>query len=281
MTTITASTTVGIVLNPASYANPVVFAAGITISNSAGSDAVSVSGAAYVFTIQNNGTISGRPAYPFRLNPTGGTGMYLASGGLVTNAASGLITGYSSGIVISGGLGTVVNDGRIVDTGFAHGGVSLAGVSLAEGGSVTNAASGSIIAVGIGVVAGAGTVVNDGSIVGGSAGFGAYGVTAGWVTNAASASIKGGVNAGTVFNEGSIADGVNAVSLTNAASASITGGFHVVSAELVINAGTIAGTGGSAEGVYLGAGGSLTNAILRLNHGWVSHFGHPRCHSSQ
>ena len=83
MTTITASTTLGIDLNPAFYTSPVVIGAGVTVSNPGYPYAVyRHSGATTFFVIDNNGAI------------TGGTiGVYLAPGGSVTNAATASITG--------------------------------------------------------------------------------------------------------------------------------------------------------------------------------------------
>ena len=62
MTTISANNTIGLVLNTASYTDPIIIEPGVTISNSGGGyggNAVFVSGAAHLFIIQNDGTISG------------------------------------------------------------------------------------------------------------------------------------------------------------------------------------------------------------------------------
>jgi hypothetical protein len=135
MTTITASSTIGIKLNPPSFTSPVVIEAGVTISNPGYPDAVyTPSASSTFFAIQNDGTIAGAAT-------SSGIGVYLAPGGSVTNASSASITGYT-GIEISGGAGEVVNDGGI--TGV-HSGVKISG--------------------------GAGTVVNDGSISAGGATF--------------------------------------------------------------------------------------------------------------
>ena len=279
MTTISVNKPSGVVLNPASYVNPVVIAAGITISNGSGGDAVSISGAAYVFTVQNNGTISAPGS-------TAGAGVFLAPGGLVTNEAAGLITAYAAGISISGGAGTVVNDGSIASTGVNATGADNGhvGVDLVSGGSVTNAVSGSIVGVefGVGISGAAGTVVNYGSITD-DLGTSVYLGSGGSVTNADSASIKGYdgveiVGAGMVFNGGSIAvNGFVAVdltsggSLTNAISASIVGGGDGIEinhgAGTVVNYGSIVGTGTAGTGkigfgLYLRAGGFVTNAAF-------------------
>lgn len=51
MTTISVNKTHGLVLNPASYANPIIINTGVTISNSSGNYAVSIAGASEYFII--------------------------------------------------------------------------------------------------------------------------------------------------------------------------------------------------------------------------------------
>jgi hypothetical protein len=194
MTTISASSTIGVVLTSPSYTNPVVINPGITISNSG--DGVSASPTAW--TIQNYGSITG--------SPTSGVGVYLSASGSVTNYSSGSISGFT-GIYDSQAL-SVVNYGSIV-------GPLGGGIVLSSGGSVNNAASASFILGmdGVEIDGSAGTVVNDGSIAGtGAAGFG-FGVAllaGGSVTNAASASIAGATSGvylsagGTLTNAGMI-----------------------------------------------------------------------------
>jgi len=282
MTTISASSTIGINLNPAFYTNPVVIGAGVTITNPNYPYGVYRDpGATTFFTIQNHGTIIGSGA-------TYGVGVYLAPGGSVTNAPSASIAGYT-GVKISGDAGTVVNGGSIAGGGTTSG----VGVYLASGGTVTNTPSASITgyAYGVKISGTAGTVANDGSIVGGR-GTGTinphspYGVRyfgsavilsrGGLVTNAAGASIAGyyyGVKivggAGTVVNEGSIAiqagDG-RAISLpsggsvTNAVTGSITASLWGVyingDAGTVVNDGSIA----AQRGVNMISGGTVVNA---------------------
>jgi len=265
MTTISVSTTLGINLNPASYTNPIVIDAGVTVSY-AGLLGNAINGYDEFIVIQNDGTISG-PSVGGNFDNVC-CGVYLDDGGSVTNAASASITAGYSAVQIVGGAGTVVNDGSVAGTG-THG----RGVFLFRGGSVNNAASASIAGELAGVVINysAGTVANDGTIT--SGGVAVY-LDGGLVTNAASASITGGVHgAGTVVNDGSIAaSGTNeanvvvkapGASVTNAASASITGGFDGVEGgndETVVNDGTIASGG---EGVNLN-GGLVTNAASAL-----------------
>jgi hypothetical protein len=84
MTTITASTTAGIDLNPTYFSSPVSIDAGVTVSNPAYPYAVYAHpGATNFFVIDNNGAITS--------SKTGA--MYLAPGGALTNATSASIVG--------------------------------------------------------------------------------------------------------------------------------------------------------------------------------------------
>jgi hypothetical protein len=124
MTTITASSTVGITLSSSSYTNPVVINPGVTISSIGNG----ITASASAWTIQNYGTIAG--------SPTSGVGIYLSAGGSVTNYSSGSISGFT-GIYDSQAL-SVVNFGSIV-------GPLGGGIVLDSGGSVNNATSASVI----------------------------------------------------------------------------------------------------------------------------------------
>jgi hypothetical protein len=245
MTTISASSTIGVVLTSPSYVNPVVINPGVTISNTTtniGGDGISASATAW--TIQNYGSIAA----------PSGVGVYLSAGGSVTNYSSGSISGIT-GIYDSQAL-SVVNDGSIVGTGGG-------GIILNSGGSVNNAASASIILGidGVEINGNAGTVSNDGSIAGtGTTGFG-FGVAllaGGSVTNAASASITGAVDgvmiqggAGTVVNNGNI---------TGAGSGVGYAGVVLDAGGAVTNAATTASITGATYGVDIYGGGTLTNA---------------------
>jgi hypothetical protein len=135
VTTITSSSTIGINLNPASYTNPVVIGAGITITNPFYPNALYTSSSSTTsFIIQNDGTIDGSDI-----------GVYLVPGGSVTNATTGSIAGTNTGVEISEGAGTVVNNGNIISVltgGYTTTGI---GVNLLSGGSVTNTSDASIV----------------------------------------------------------------------------------------------------------------------------------------
>ena len=241
MTTISASSTIGVVLTSPSYANPVVINPDVTISSN-GDGVYANTG---VWTIQNAGNIAA--------SGTNGRGVELQSGGSVTNAASASISGVYRGVEISGGAGVVINDGSITS---ALG----AGVKLQFGGSVTNAASASITARyrGIVISGGAGTVVNDGSIAS-PLGAGIKLESGGSVTNAVSASVTAGYRG--VFIYGGVGTLLNDGSIVGAIAGAGTSGFGVEldSGGSVTNAAS-ASIAGATSGVYLSAGGTLTNA---------------------
>ncbi len=268
MTTIGASTTLGIVLDPASYTSPVVIAAGVSIANTAGA-AVAIAGVATYFAIRNYGTITGTGA---------SVGIYLLPGGSITNRSAS-ISGYP-GIEITGGNGVVINAGGILGTGTAG-----RGIILTAGGSVTNAASATIAGGndGVAITGDVGAVENFGSIAGtgtsANQGTGVLLADGGSVTNAAAAAITGTyrgvqmagagsvVNYGRIIGTGTNRDGVALLAggtVSNAASAVITGGFVGVfiygTDATVVNAGSIAGTiFTTAVGIALFSDGSVTN----------------------
>ncbi len=263
MTTITASSTTGVVLTSPSYANPVVINPGVTIS-SAGYGVFANTGS---WTIQNAGSIAGGTAP--------GAGIKLEAGGSVTNQSVATISGNIGIYGVDAAL-AVVNYGSIAGNITSGAGVDLfAGV-------VTNQSTGSISGytgiLGVGAV----TVVNNGSIAGNTTSSHGDGIkleAGGSVTNQSGAAISGygGISAFnpaiTVVNAGNIAGNATASSgagvdlfaggyVTNTASASITG-YHGIGissdAGTVVNAGSIAGDMTFGEGVFLEAGGSVTN----------------------
>ncbi len=244
MTTITASSTLGIELSSLADTNPVVIAADVQISIAG----EAVFGSNISWTLRNEGSLTGSTF-----------GVFLGAGGAVANAASATIAGAYDGIEILGGTGIAVNYGNILGTG-----TSGIGIFLDAGGSITNATTGTLAGVGYGafIFGGPGTVANYGSIVGsGTASTGIHLSDGGSITNAATATILAthdGVSisgsAGTVTNDGIIAGtGVGGVGISlnaggtiiNAASAAITGtsaGIVVAGHPgTIINYGTIAG----------------------------------------
>jgi hypothetical protein len=189
-----------------------------------------------------------------------GFGIFLQSGGSVTNASSGGIFGGDNAVAIGGtSASTLLNAGSIAA-------VNRIAVDLyGAGGYVSNAATGTMTSDYITVLLrGAGAdVVNDGSIAGTRllSGAAVDMIAGGTVTNAAGANITGkwiGTQiyvGGTVLNSGNIfaSDGTNGAGVwlhgpgevSNASSGTIAGGpFGVVlyNATTLFNAGTITGT---------------------------------------
>ncbi|MGC2412054.1 MAG: hypothetical protein WA459_05075 [Stellaceae bacterium] len=226
---------------------------------------------------------------------TGGLGVFfpdigvvLDDGGRVTNGGPGataaLISGARGGVLIGAVPGTVFNDGKITGTG-ANG----VGVQLDDGGKITNGAGVPTALIsgytdGVEVFAASGTVANDGTVAGtGASGVGVQLNAGGSVTNGGSAApaalISGNYNgvyvgaiAGTVVNDGTVNGGSgvwlnDGGKVTNGApgdpTALVSGyanGVYVkTGAVAVTNDGTIEGTGASGIGVWLNAGGGLTN----------------------
>jgi len=272
-----------IVLGPDSKHLTSIASTGVVSATGMGVDAIDgPPGTAW--PIDNDGTIIS----------TGGLGISLASGGIVSNGSGARISGGIAGILIDGAGGAVANAGSI--TGTAAGGtiinltrISGDGAALLAGGSVTNAASGAISGLGargasdgsgsgVFITGGSGSAANAGRI-----NAVAYGVAldgGGGVTN--TGSIIGGEDGvkiagaiGSVANTGNISatvdDGVALFAggvVTNAAGASISSGpgFEPgpsAAGVFVLNgSGTVANSGkivGTKSGALLAAGGSVTN----------------------
>ena len=165
MTTISASSTIGIVLAAPTYANPVYIGPSVIIISSTTGYAL-YGTSATAWTITNQGTIEANG--PNLFAPAG---IELGAGGSVTNQSSAVITGYSAIVDIAGAAFapgaalTVVNAGLIEGTG-ARGD----GISSAAGGLITNL-SGAVItgATGIFGPSDTMTVLNTGTIEGSGA----------------------------------------------------------------------------------------------------------------
>jgi len=238
-------------------------------------------------SITNAGSIEGKTGPG---NNGTSDGLMLNAGGTVSNTAAGFITGYT-GILAAGGMATIVNSGGEIFGDFqpiaqAFGGSGFA-VFLSAGGAVSNIGSGAIVGAFDGIFGAAGTVVNQGNIQGIQPyGSGVYFYAAGAVSNAASAAITGsnavvGKSGLTLANQGLIdgfsGDGVQLQAggtIDNAIGGTIAGYRHAISAigafgslsgpGTVVNDGTIAGTGDSGYGIYLTAGGFVSNQSAGL-----------------
>ena len=93
MTTISASSTIGITLSVPSYTNPVVVNPGVTISSAGGG----LSAASGSWTIQNDGTVAG--------NTTANPGIELEAGASVTNQSGAVISGLLEAVSKRSGKG--------------------------------------------------------------------------------------------------------------------------------------------------------------------------------
>jgi hypothetical protein len=150
-TTISGAYTSGITLS-GTY-NPVYFTG--SINTDTGNALTGPAGT--LWTVVNSGLIDSAGVFAY--------GIYLASGGSVTNQSAGSISGADAGVAVQVAAGTVINTGTINATGNGAG----AGVALNAGGSVTNTvATATITGTFDGVYAqgGAASVSNLGSIIG-------------------------------------------------------------------------------------------------------------------
>jgi hypothetical protein len=282
MSTITGTHTSGVVLSNPTAQNPATIASGAYISNTGsahgGTALYGDTGTDwYVFNV---GTIVG--TYP-GIAQRSGPGIYLKSGGNITNATSAQIIGYGEGVKIDGVLNSAPSPGRVTNLGTiaatANGGI---GVYLVGGGYVANGQSSALITgQGAGVAfygAGAADVVNSGTITG-YLGTGVDLEEGGTVVNRALITgdiwgISAARHAGTIGNYGQVlassAAGVQLLAggiVTNGAGALIEGqpGISISGgAGTVINSGTIVGTHGD-DAIQFGT----ANDLLILDPGSV------------
>ncbi len=262
---------------------------GVSLSNVAGT-VINYGTIDSTASVVNSGTLDGVAA---RLGDGGllVNGASGSTGALITGDEFGITIGTKNGIPQPGAVGTVINYGTIASTGT--GTVASPALRLGAGGTVTNrgiidSAASNAVAV-IGSVAA--TVSNFGLIENFSTSPAAiYSAAGGVISNAAGATIESTRNAislhdaagttvsfGSVVNSGTIeSTGVTAGSgvyfgqggvVTNQAggliTANRTGIFFGNTAGTADNFGTIVSTAAlsaaSGAGIYLGAGGVITN----------------------
>jgi hypothetical protein len=217
----------GVVLDSTSTQNPATVGAAAYVAIGGSGYGIALYGLSQstAWTVANLGTVKG--------TGTRSTGLALALGGVVTNgetnATKALIAGSDNGVDIKRATGNVSNFGTIeAGTGF--------GVLLGSGGGVDNAAAASIGgATGVGIYTHAGSVANSGTIAGSNGG--AVVMPAG----------------GTVTNSGLLQGagaGISTVSI----------GSTGAGAGAVENAGSILANGTGSTGVWLQAGGAVSNS---------------------
>ncbi|HEV2335207.1 MAG TPA: hypothetical protein VGS13_06910 [Stellaceae bacterium] len=228
-------------------------------------DAVDIAGAPGMVT--NAGTLIATGQF-------GGAGVRLEAGGAVVNSGSAaLISGSSFGVEVSGGLGAVTNSGAIAGL--------YTGLYLQDGGGVTNEASGVITGSNAGVLVsgGAGGINNSGSISA-STGVGVELSLGGTLVN--SGVVAGTDNCTATYQQTSPGSAYYLSYMTGRSGV----GIELDTAGSVVNFGTVSGIGEttiqsqsyygsiisvssapSGIGVYLTAGGSVTNAAGGLIEG--------------
>ena len=187
-----------------------------------------------------------------------GSGVTLGSGARLTNTSAGVISGSGTLVVASAGAATVVNAGNITGTAAAS-----AGVYLKAGGLVSNQSGGTISGVAYAVRFKAGftnrVAIGSGAVFSGK-------VDGGNTIGAASIStleLVSGASTGTLSSLGSnyvhFADvTVDSGAVWNIASGSVGSGYRITAAT-VVNTGNISGASTGGIGVYLKAGGTITN----------------------
>jgi hypothetical protein len=259
---------------------------GGTVANDAGAliKGVRAVAAAAPLTLANYGTVVGTGVT--------GIGVYLGAGGEVINAAGGVIRGYSLAVEGYVTAATLVNDGFVYSP---HGAIFLTVGGRVTNGSASDTTATVEGQIAVAVGGAAGTVVNfatlNGHLAGTQAGAGVILLGGGVVVNGAgddtAALIEGSVGvgmeyvAGTVSNFATIGgttvvcvvgiDLIKGGTVTNGSATDTTAriaGYTAVAAgaaATIRNFATIAGGaggqvgGGGDSGVYLTAGGVVTN----------------------
>jgi hypothetical protein len=204
------------------------------------------------------------------ITATVANGVVVGGGGSIVNGAGAKVQAISRGVELDGGdaVNSLTNSGSI-----AASATTGVGATMGRGGTVTNNAGATISGGYDGLASSSGTtrLTNAGSITG-KAGYGVIINGVGIVTNSEAISGASGVaisGHGAVTNSGTIT-ATSGTGLTiggggtlgNASGAEITGvggGVEIDSGGNVTNNGTITGSGSTADGVKLGAGGSVEN----------------------
>lgn len=144
---------------------------------------------------------------------TGGQyGIYLSSGGAVTNVGGGTVVAAAAGVEIKGGPGSIYNAGGIYATGPYS-----CGVELISGGSVTNQTGGAITGTLYGLQSSNSATVTNSGLIGGAGAVIGIGLAFGQVTNTSTGTIAGtssGIRiygGGTVMDAGTVSGGGDAV----------------------------------------------------------------------
>ncbi len=206
-----------------------------------GARAVVFTGTGAIF--QNAGTVRSNATIDAQ-----GYGVMLFAGGAVTNVSGGLIVGQYRGVAIQGGVGAVTNAGSITaDLDNA--------ISLFNGGTVDNQVGGTLTALGAG---GWGIYATGGAIDITNAGL--INADTGIVTNANGALVR---NSGTIHGTvgGVTSLGSTTQLLTNSGLIAGASGSGVVAGGAVVLDNQSGGTiRGGNSGVYLNAGGTITNS---------------------
>src|SRR5690242_4404366 len=258
--------------------NPIVFGASTNIDTTAATPVVTTAigvtgGSGTAWDVTNDGSIQGNNrgvsldgagsaltnngAISATSTKIDSAGVFLSSGGSVTNTGLGSIKGIGTdGIRVEGGAGTVTNDGNITSD------ATTAAFLDAGGGSVTNLVNRTIRGRFFGVLVlglPAGTVTNSGSIdaTDTAAGVGVAGLLQ-TLTNKTGGTISGG-------HTGVELRSTNAT-IVNEANATISGGnIGITGPGSITNFGKIEGGTGAGNGsvVFTGGAGILNTLTLQ------------------
>ncbi len=207
-------------------------------------------------TIASTANVGNTAAGEAAVTGPAGTTWTLTNAGRISETGSGSSGSYG---VSFASAGTITNAGSIFGT--------QAGIALAAGGAVTNQSGGQVTGdIGVFMANGTGATVSNAGSIGGSQAYGVWLGSTGTVTNAFGGVITGSYSrsdgagvylggSGAVTNQpGGTIGGLRGVYVLGGVATVMNAG-HIVGSNTTIGAGA-AETG---AGVYLGAGGSVTN----------------------